>query len=450
MHTIARCCFSFLSFVAFIGFRFFKIHPKIKIKKSKHFGSFWRWSSQGLIENHSNSMSKDDSVEARMGQPAPPDDFEALPESLQQALNTDNLAEFRANNVAATDVSLIWRAGATLLHHIVSRGANTILKDVLPQVSFPDVRDRVRGFTPLHIAVARGDCDATRLLVSRGSNARLSTPDGQTILHLAAKNGDVPMCASLLSTVGEEVLQQLAEHRDNRAVVPLDVALSSSHAPLLPFLIRLTCANDAAKMRRVGAYCSNVMNENLAWENVRTGAGETTAPPPTPPLPKAPYALSPRVTLCQCAEECARRLSCLPGFETEAFYSALSHIADQLFPPTPQQLLEVVRRHLHPTDSDMAHQVGKVLYFAFTRARAASALGQSLIQQHSTLLQGAICVVREQEVRLGMLLREIAIRVPIPNELCSLVAVPAPSEQFLRLDRSNHLLGAVTTSQWVR
>ncbi|KAK0726151.1 hypothetical protein B0H67DRAFT_147385 [Lasiosphaeris hirsuta] len=89
--------------------------------------------------------------------------------------------------------------GKGILHHIIDAQFSRLIpfSEVLELVKDRDATDE-SGETPLHHAVRLQYLDETAELISAGADPTRKLPDGDTILHLATRNLDLPMIRCLV------------------------------------------------------------------------------------------------------------------------------------------------------------------------------------------------------------------------------------------------------------
>jgi len=89
------------------------------------------------------------------------------------------------------------RRPAPELFDAVRRGDYEAVRRLLAQGADPNLRDE-RGFTPLHIASAKGLVDVAELLLMSGADPNAAGEAGVTPLHLAVLNGNADLVLLLL------------------------------------------------------------------------------------------------------------------------------------------------------------------------------------------------------------------------------------------------------------
>lgn len=143
--------------------------------------------------------------------------------------------------------------GEAPLHVAVSRGHELVVDILLEHNAFVNVRNKP-GMTPLHIAAKLGyNSMVKQLITDHGAILDAMTLIKQIPLHLAAENGQLEVCETLLS-LGSDL-----NAVDNQSQTPLHLAARKNHAKVLrlfltskPELISLankngyTCAHIAA------------------------------------------------------------------------------------------------------------------------------------------------------------------------------------------------------------
>lgn len=102
---------------------------------------------------------------------------------------------------------------AASLFELVARADLDSLKEVLArgQVDI-ETRDPA-GRTALHLAVLTGTAEICRLLIDQGASLDTWTGQGEAVVHLAAKRGDVDVLRAVMDAV--ELKQRASENEDN-------------------------------------------------------------------------------------------------------------------------------------------------------------------------------------------------------------------------------------------
>lgn len=151
---------------------------------------------------------------------------------VQLLLKTDTTNENSTNK--SPDAALRWAAENG--HEGIVR---LLLQKTTLSVNF-DTTDK-HGWTPLLLAVRSGNITIIELLLDAGASPDVRTEAEETILHLAARNGDGTLFEILLRTKGVE----LKNARDGQERTPLWVAAQGGHVKIVELLLGTGAENDA-------------------------------------------------------------------------------------------------------------------------------------------------------------------------------------------------------------
>ena len=123
--------------------------------------------------------------------------------ALQQAPlseSTQKLAKEAMQRISDANEKRLQNPGA-LLEAARTSDAATI-KDLLEQGTDPNVPSKIGKFTPLHFAAFFNDMEGIRALLDAKAEINLQNSDGNTPLHLAARNGHASAVEQLLKSNG--------------------------------------------------------------------------------------------------------------------------------------------------------------------------------------------------------------------------------------------------------
>lgn len=152
--------------------------------------------------------------------------------------------------------------GEAPLHVAVSRGHEQVVDILLEHNAFVNVRNKP-GMTPLHIAAKLGyNSMVIQLITEHGAILDSMTLIKQIPLHLAAENGQLEVCKTLLS-LGSDL-----NAVDNQSQTPLHLAARKNHSDVLrlfltskPNLLSLTNKN--------GYNCAHIAAMNGSLEVIK-------------------------------------------------------------------------------------------------------------------------------------------------------------------------------------
>jgi|GEM_PF-5506967 len=125
--------------------------------------------------------------------------------------------------------------GNTPLHYAAFQKESALISILLHTVAFKDpnaINDQnARKETALHIAVARGNDESTKLLLENGALVNLKDENEQTPLHIAAKRGYIKLAKLLLEKNAD------IQAKDHKGRTPLHIAAKEGHYFFLESLL---------------------------------------------------------------------------------------------------------------------------------------------------------------------------------------------------------------------
>ena len=130
---------------------------------------------------------------------------------------------------AGADANAEGGPGVTPLHQAMERGELDIILALLEHGADVNADGRLyRGSTTLHWAVGRGALSVTRALLERGANANATDENGDTPLHIAARDSSSPEI--LVELIVEELLDAGAcvNRANDRQETPWDLATNNA------------------------------------------------------------------------------------------------------------------------------------------------------------------------------------------------------------------------------
>jgi ankyrin repeat protein len=161
--------------------------------------------------------------------------------AVREALESDDDA------VHATDVE-----GNTPLHVAASYGSAPIVAALLDNGADADARNR-SGLTPLAMAVreASKPVDVVQVLLARGARPDVSLPEGQTLLHVAARTPNLdPRVITLLAGSRTAPASTQLAARDASGRTPLELAVQNGDAKAAAAFRRIADGAASASARQ--------------------------------------------------------------------------------------------------------------------------------------------------------------------------------------------------------
>ena len=130
--------------------------------------------------------------------------------------------------------------GMLALHSAVSAGALESVRFLVEQGIDPNYKPeagysaKIRGRSPLHLAVATGSEEIVSLLLEIGANVFATDADNATPLHVATQYGNKILASKLIEIMGGR-----AHTRDSNGTTPLHIAARQGHSDLVAELLFL-------------------------------------------------------------------------------------------------------------------------------------------------------------------------------------------------------------------
>ena len=97
------------------------------------------------------------------------------------------------------DILLKTKNGMNCLHIAATYGHLNLCKTLLNKHKFDVHMNDNKGFTGLHFSAKNGNYELVKFFVDKGTDILLKTKNGTKCLHLAAKNGYLNLCRTLVN-----------------------------------------------------------------------------------------------------------------------------------------------------------------------------------------------------------------------------------------------------------
>ncbi|XP_067648871.1 ankyrin repeat domain-containing protein 50-like [Haliotis asinina] len=159
-----------------------------------------------------------------------------------------DVAEFLVS--IGSNVSQVNDDGNNALHFACRGGHLDVVKYLLSHTSVDINRNGNMGRTPLMVAVIYGYRDVCELLMQNGADVSHVDDNGDNVLHLACKGGQMDVVKYLLSQASVDI-----NTRGKGALTPLMVAVTYGHNDVFKFLMR-----NGANASQVDDYGNNVLH----------------------------------------------------------------------------------------------------------------------------------------------------------------------------------------------
>lgn len=120
--------------------------------------------------------------------------------------------------------------GSSLLMQHISKG-NGMIAEILLEAPRIDIsKVNAKGENAIMLAVGKGMLTIVQILLSKGSNPNATNLFDESLLHIAVKNNDEPMCRLLLENHADVTLASFDE------ITPLDIAKQNQNEALIQLL----------------------------------------------------------------------------------------------------------------------------------------------------------------------------------------------------------------------
>jgi ankyrin repeat protein len=131
--------------------------------------------------------------------------------SIQTAVSTGQLKMVHTLVAQGANHEIVDKNANTLLHLAAKNGDVPLIKYLKDEIGLNVHAQNKEGLTPLQIAAAHGHLQAVQTLIARGGNKQILDKHDNTLLHLAAKSGDVALIKYLSESAKVEVNAQNKE-----------------------------------------------------------------------------------------------------------------------------------------------------------------------------------------------------------------------------------------------
>ena len=108
-----------------------------------------------------------------------------------------------------TDIKLKTNDGQNCLHIAADNAHLSLCKTLIEEHNFDVLETDNDGWTALHKSAEKGNYELFQFLTDKGTDIQLKTKDGQNCLHIAAENGHLNLCKTLVEEHNFDV--QLAD-----------------------------------------------------------------------------------------------------------------------------------------------------------------------------------------------------------------------------------------------
>ncbi|CAG7562043.1 unnamed protein product [Fusarium equiseti] len=124
--------------------------------------------------------------------------------------------------------------GRTRLHRIRESTSVQAMMRLTSLIADLDVSDR-QGYTPLAVAVSRGNMDVARYLINIGANVNTSSPDYASIVHIAVSDGAIDLAKLLVDSGADPEMVDL-QYGDSLIYTALGISDSESRNRMIRYL----------------------------------------------------------------------------------------------------------------------------------------------------------------------------------------------------------------------
>jgi ankyrin repeat protein len=155
---------------------------------------------------------------------------EAKKAAEKKAAKEDVTKEEAAGEEEKPVVKVINRQGMTPLHIAAEMGHTKIAEYLVDKGADPEIRNRGDNNTPLDLALAADNLKIVKHLVAAGADPNTIDNQGNSLLHIFTKNGDLDMVKKLIKNEAE--INSLS----NQGETPLDIAQAKNYKSIEKFL----------------------------------------------------------------------------------------------------------------------------------------------------------------------------------------------------------------------
>ena len=129
--------------------------------------------------------------------------------ALHKSAEKGNYELFQFLTDKGTDIQLKTKDGQNCLHIATANGHLNLCKTLIEEHNFDVQETDNDGWTALHESGGKGNNKLFKFFTEKGTDIQLKTKDGQNCLHIAAENGHLNLCKTLVEEHNFDV--QLAD-----------------------------------------------------------------------------------------------------------------------------------------------------------------------------------------------------------------------------------------------
>ena len=154
-----------------------------------------------------------------------------------------------------TDIKLKTNDGQNCLHIAADNAHLSLCKTLIEEHNFDVLETDNDGWTALHKSAEKGNYELFQFLTEKGTDIQLKTKDGQNCLHIAAENGHLNLCKTLIEEHNFDV-----QETDNDGWTALHESGGKGNNKLFKFLTEK--GTDIQLKTKDGQNCLHIAAEN--------------------------------------------------------------------------------------------------------------------------------------------------------------------------------------------